>query len=150
MLQEAALTVQLTGQSSGDVVLIQTGKAVDQILFSGQPTQCVIDIGTGLHRCTTGGIGDLLSGEPTVIVVQELHGLTVAVGLHIAIVRSQLYTDGGYNLSGEGQVFKVCHIGDGQGEDVVVAAGGSCGIISRRQVGRGSAPGASAKCVECP
>ena len=32
LIPEAALTVELTGQSAGDVVLIQTGKAVDQIL----------------------------------------------------------------------------------------------------------------------
>ena len=79
-VEEAALTVDLPGESSGDVVLIDAGVTVDIVLLSGQAAQSVIDVGTGLHRSTTGGVGYLFSGEAAVAVIEVFHALAVAIG----------------------------------------------------------------------
>lgn len=65
LIPEATLTVELTGQSAGDVVLIEGGMAVGQVLHPGQSAQRVIGKGGGL------GAVCLFAGESAVAVVGQ-------------------------------------------------------------------------------
>ena len=79
-VEEISLTVNLPGESSGDVILIDAGMSVDIVLLSGQAAQGIIDIGTGLHSGTAGGVGYLFSGKSAIAVIEVFHTLTVAIG----------------------------------------------------------------------